>query len=126
MNLAYRPRRIRCVVEYAVRIYQVKRTVGERQVFSVALGKTSFQTRQLKTLVCCAHGSVRQVDRRVMGASPSEAFRLTAATTTDLEYSQATCVFKSYCRLQPPVHLIPMLVEAPIELSCSGYFVRKP
>ena len=96
MNLADRPGRVRCMVEHTVGVHEVKRTVSERQIFCFALSKTSFQMRQLKTLARYAHGGVRQVERRVMGASASEAFGITAATTTDFEYSQTACFFKSY------------------------------
>ena len=99
MNLADGPGRIRCVVEDPVGIHEVKRTVTERQVLSVALDETSFQICQLKTPARYAHRRVRQVDRGVMGTGASEAFGLAAASASDFEHLQTTGFFKAYRRL---------------------------
>src|SRR5207302_7847833 len=99
MNLADRQGCIWCVVEHSVGIHKVKRTVRERQAFSVALHETSIQMCQLKTPARYAKRRVRQVDGRVTGACASEAFGLAAASATDFEHSQAASFFKAYRRL---------------------------
>jgi hypothetical protein len=99
VNLSDGPGRIRCVVKYPVGIHEVKRTVSERQVLSVALDETSFQFCQLKTPLRYAHRRVRQVNRGVVGTGAREAFGLAATSATDFEHPQAAGFFKAYRRL---------------------------
>jgi hypothetical protein len=109
-----------------VGIHEVKRAVGERQVLSVALDETSFQVGQLKTSLGYAHGRVGQVNRGVMGTGAREALSLAATPATDFKHAKATGFFKTYRRLQAPVHFVAMLVEAPIEGESSARFIGEP
>ena len=99
VNLSYGAGRIRCVVKYAMGIHEVKGTVSERQVLSVALDETPFQSCQLKTSPRYAHRRVGQVNRGVVGTGAREEFGLAAASATDFEHVQATGFFKANRRL---------------------------
>jgi len=99
MDLPNRQGCIRRVVEDTVGVNEVKRTLRERQAFSVALNETSIQMCQLKTAARYSHRRIRQVHRRVMGSCASKAFGLAAASATDFEHSQATSFFEAHGRL---------------------------
>jgi hypothetical protein len=87
------------VVKYPVGIDEVKRTVSEWQVLSVALDEMSFQFCQLKTPLGYAHRRVRQVNGSVVGTGAREAFGLAATSAADFEHAQASGSFKAYRRL---------------------------
>jgi hypothetical protein len=72
------------------------------------------------------HGSVGQVNRGVMGTGAREALSLAATSATDFEHAKAAGFFKTYCGLQPPVHFVAMLVEAPIEGESSTRLIGEP
>jgi hypothetical protein len=83
-------------VEDPVGIHEVKRTISEGQILSVALDETSFHICQLKTPARYAHRRIGQVDRSVMGTGARESLGLTAASAPDFEHSQASGFFETH------------------------------
>jgi hypothetical protein len=80
-------------------INEVERAIRKGQVFSIALDESTLQICQSKTPLRYAHGRVGQIDPCVMGAGPSEAFRLAAASAANFQHPQATGFLKAHRRL---------------------------
>src|SRR4029077_2586996 len=95
MNLADGEGSIGRVVKHSMGINEIKGTVREGQVLSIALHELSFEICQLKTSSRYTQRCVRQVDRGVMGAGANKPFGLAAASATDFEHPEAASVFKA-------------------------------